>query len=284
MIKKYEKPLLGAHMSTEGGLYNAIIKGKEIECTVIQIFTKNNRQWKSKKLTKEEITQFHKAQKDFDIMTISHCSYLINLASPDNTIREKSVVALKEEIIRCNELSIPYAILHPGAKLNGEENQALKWIAQGIDEALESSNQSTCVLLETMAGQGTSLGHTFEQLAKILSLLRNNKNVGICIDTCHLFASGYRFSTKKDYDDLWKKFDQIIGIEKLKCIHLNDSKNECGKNVDRHEEIGKGKIGTEAFQFIMNDVALSNIPKIIETPKINDLSDLENLKKLKAFI
>ncbi len=284
MKKEKDKILLGVHMTTEGGLHNAIIKGNDIDCTTIQIFTKNNRQWKSKELSSEEINQFHINQKKYEVLVVSHCSYLINLASPNTSVRERSFLALKEEVLRCNELSIPYAILHPGSKLEGKEEEALQWIAEGIDKALESSNKKTSILLETMAGQGSSVGSTLEQLAKILSFSKNKDCIGICVDTCHLFASGYKFSNKNDYIEFWKNFDQIIGLQNLKCIHLNDSKRECGSKVDRHEEIGKGEIGLEAFELVMNDSKFKDIPKILETPKATMESDINNLKLLKSLL
>jgi deoxyribonuclease-4 len=251
--KSSDHLLLGAHISIEGGLYKAIERGVEIGCTALQIFTTSNRQWGEKKLTENDIEQFKSAQKKYGVLVVTHCSYLINLGSPTADVRHKSKTALKEEILRCNALSIPYAILHPGSKLKGSEEESLEWIAQGIDAALEASDHSTMILLETMAGQGSTLGSSFEQLAKIRLLSKYKKLIGICADTCHLFASGYNFTTHAGYEAMLKKFDATIGLKHLKVIHMNDSKKECGEKFDRHEDIGMGKIGKEAFVFIMND-------------------------------
>ena len=276
--------LLGAHMSIEGGLHKAIERGDELGCTALQIFTTSNRQWGVKKLSAEEIKRFKDAQKEHNALVVTHCSYLINLGSPTADVRHKSNTALKEEILRCNALGIPYAILHPGSKLKGSEEESLEWIAQGIDAALEASDHSTMILLETMAGQGSTLGSSFEQLAKIRSLSKHKKLIGICADTCHLFASGYDFTTHAGYEAMLKKFDATIGLEHLKVIHMNDSKKECGEKVDRHEDIGMGKIGKAAFGFIMNDARFLDVPKILETPKLTPQDDIRNMNVLKDLI
>ena len=282
--KLLENLLLGAHMSIEGGIYKAIEKGKEIGCTALQIFTTSNRQWGTKKLRDEEIITFKKHQKETGILIVAHCSYLINLGSPTATVRNQSKTALKEELSRCNILGIPYAILHPGSKLEGSEEESLRWITEGIDEALESSDKTTMILLETMAGQGSTLGNSFEQIATIRNSSKHKKYIGVCIDTCHLFASGQDFRTHEGYEAMWKNFDKIIGIEHIKIIHMNDSKKGCGEKVDRHENIGKGQIGNDAFKFIMNDMRFLNVPKILETPKLTLQDDIRNINVLKNLI
>ncbi len=282
--KKGDHLLLGAHMSIEGGLYKAIERGTEIGCTAIQIFTTSNRQWGAKKLIEEEIIKFKESQEKHSMLVVTHCSYLINTASPTNAVRHRSKTALREEILRCNALSIPFAVLHPGSRLDGSESESLTWIAEALDEALEASDKTTMILLETMAGQGTTLGNTFEQLATIRSLTEYKKLVGICADTCHLFASGFDFTTHSGYEEMWKKFDKIIGINHLKAIHINDSKKECGEKVDRHEDIGEGKIGKDAFKYLMNDERFLNVPKILETPKLTLQDDIRNMQTLKNLI
>ena len=278
------KLLLGAHMSIEGGLYKAIERGAEIGCTAIQIFTASNRQWRTKIILPEEIQRFKAVQEKLGIEVISHCSYLINIGSPTSSIEEKSVNALRQELQRCNALGIQYAVLHPGSRLDSSEDDCIERIAKNVDIALDESNGSTMILLETMAGQGTTIGNTFEQLEKIRSLTKNKELIGICLDTCHIFASGYRFTTDAEYKETMKQIDSIIGIKTIKVIHINDSKKDCGEHVDRHEHIGEGKIGIEAFKNIMNDAEFTHVPKILETPKLTLHDDLENLNRLKKLI
>lgn len=277
--------LLGAHMSTEGGLYRAIERGASIACTTIQIFTSSNRQWYKKPLTQEEIIFFKKTKKNTNISSIvAHCSYLINLASDKKAIREKSILSLAEEIKRCALLEIPFLVLHPGSKLTNTLEQACTNIASGIDQAYEQANTtSPTILLETMAGQGSSVGSSFSELKKIMQQVKNKK-IGVCFDTCHAFAAGYKFDTQVLYEDMWQKFEAEIGIKYLQAFHINDSKKECGSKVDRHEMIGKGLINIDAFKLIMSDKRFINIPKILETPKTSLDDDLKNINLLKKLI
>lgn len=282
-----QKPLLGAHMSIAGGFYKAIDAGKEIGCTAIQIFTKSNRQWKAKPITPEDAQAFIEAQKKSPIqVTVAHASYLINLGSANPETRSKSLNALIEEIKRCNTLSIPYLVLHPGTAEPGTEDQTAIDIGAAINTALEkTSDCSTTVLVETMAGQGKSIGHTFERLAQIIQQIADQDRIGVCFDTCHAFAAGYAFETEKEYKDLWKSFDTIIGMSKLQCIHMNNSKKERGAKVDRHDHIDAGKINLQAFAMIMNDPRLAKVPKILETPKEDGYEeDIYNLAVLKSLI
>lgn len=276
-----KKILLGAHMPTVGGFYKSAFFGKEAGCTAIQIFTKSNRQWQAKNITIEDINSFKHALKQSKIQyTAAHASYLINLASPEQATQTKSIQALEVELERCHLLGITDLVLHPGARKDLPIKQALKQVAQNINLALENSPKNTRILIETMAGQGSTVGTYFEQLAEILMHIKIQSRVNICLDTCHIFAAGYDFTTSEKYHLMWEKFNNIIGYSQLGLIHLNDSKKELGCYVDRHEKIGTGKIGKQAFDLIMNDIKLIDIPKILETPKEDIQMDKENLMYL----
>ena len=241
---KKNETLVGAHVSISGGFDQAILRGEKIGATCIQIFTKSNRQWHAKAITQDDIKKFIEQQKNSNIkIVVAHASYLINVGSSTKAVAEKSVAALIEELQRCDMLHIPYLVLHPGSIKSNDEQSSLTHIAQNINIALQQANpQHVTLLLETMAGQGSIIGHSFEQIATILSHVKNKKHMGVCVDTCHIFAAGYKFDTPSDYKKLWQEFDQIIGLKKLKVFHVNDSKKELGSHVDRHEDIGKGKI------------------------------------------
>lgn len=261
--------LMGAHVSTAGGFDQAIARGDALGCTAIQIFTKSNRQWRAKYLAQEEIDRFNVArQHATHVRSITaHASYLINLGSTTDTIRHQSIAALADEIIRCDQLNIPYLVMHPGSGARTNTQETINLIAQGIDAAFEQSDTSSVqLLLETMAGQGNTIGHTFEQLAAIYAATSHKKGLSFCADTCHLFTAGYDIRNPATYDELWKKFDTLLGLENLKSIHLNDSKKLLGSRVDRHEHIGKGQIGLDAFARLLNDERLAFIPKLLETP------------------
>lgn len=283
-MSKYYKGLLGAHMSIAGGIDQAFWRGHSIGCTTIQIFTHSNRQWYCKELSQETIEKTKIAQKETGITTaVAHSSYLINLGSASTDTLKKSLQALEKELIHCEHLSLPYVIIHPGAGIK-DEKQSLEQIGESLNILFQRHNSSVMVLLETMAGQGSCVGSTFEQLAFIRSLIEDKERVGICLDTCHIWAAGYDFSTKETYDNLWKEFDEIIGFKHLKAIHINDSKKPKNSCVDRHADIGKGTIPQEAFRLLINDPRLLNIPKILETPN-NTLEEFaHNLEVLKSFL
>jgi deoxyribonuclease-4 len=271
MAKKHSF-LYGAHMSIAGEPAKAIERGESIGCTAIQIFTKSNRQWHAKPITNEEADDFKLAWKTSSISSIiAHASYLINIGSPNKDIERKSIHALGIEMERCAQLGIPYLVLHPGSHSNTDKEEALKRISTNLDHLFDT-HPDCSILLETMAGQGTNIGNSFEQLAAIIKLSKHKKRLGVCLDTCHVFSAGYDLRDEESYDLMWKQFDKIIGIERLKAIHVNDSKKELGSCVDRHTDIGKGKIGLKAFELLCNDPKLFDIPKILETPK-DDLSD-----------
>jgi deoxyribonuclease IV len=282
---KKKTVLLGAHMSIEGGFHKALERGGSIGCTAIQIFTKSNRQWHAKPITEEEALLFKKTLKKTTISYVmAHASYLINLASDKEETRNKAISALIIELERCHLLGIPHLVLHPGSHIKQGEDVGLLHIIAGINSALKDSKNKTMILLETMAGQGSSLGTTFEQLATIRKGVAQKERIGVCLDTCHIFAAGYSFRSEKEYKDLWKNFNDTIGINHLKAIHMNDSKKEYNSRVDRHEDIGKGQIGNKGFSFLMNDSALDHVPKILETPKENPEDDLRNMERLNNLI
>jgi len=278
------KCLIGAHVSIAGGLANAFSRGEKIGCTTIQIFTKNQMQWKSKPLSNEQIKRYQQSLANSTIRSVlAHDSYLINLASPDENLLTKSGQAFLEEMDRAEKLGISYLIFHPGSHKGAGENFGLKLIADSINYVQKQrSNYRLKLLLETTAGQGTNLGYSFEQLKQIIDMLDSPHRVGVCLDTCHIFAAGYDIRTKSNYMKTFDKFDQVIGLERLHAIHLNDSKKEFGSRVDRHENIGKGEIGIEGFRLIMNDERFIHIPKVLETPggKQKFMENLELLKNL----
>lgn len=279
--------LLGAHLSVSGGFFNAIENGSKIGCTAIQIFTKSNRQWASKKISQSEAELFIKTKRNSPIkMVIAHASYLINLGSSTAGVQDRSYHALVDEINRCHELEIPYLVLHPGTSEKDDQEATLEIIGDYINKSLkETPGSLTTVLIETMAGQGRSIGHTFEQIAKIISRIEDKNRIGVCFDTCHTFAAGYDFTSAEKYEKTFAHFDATIGLRFLKAFHINDSKKELNSRVDRHENIGDGLINIQAFMMIVNDARFLNVPKILETPHSEDLeNDKRNLEKLASLL
>lgn len=279
--------LLGAHTSISGGVSTAIDRANELNFTAIQIFSKNNNRWNAKPFDEKEINSFkEKWAKSKIQFIVVHDSYLINLCAKDKALLKKSRTAFIDELKRCEQLGIKYLNFHPGAHTGQGEEDGLKIIAESINIAHDSTkNYNVKSMLETTAGQGTNLGYTFEQLRKIIDLVEDKNRMRVCIDTAHIFAAGYDIKTKKGYLKTMKEFDDIIGLDLLKCFHMNDSKKELGSKVDRHEHIGKGFIGKEGFANIMNDKRITKIPKILETPKGKDMKeDIDNLKVLRSLI
>jgi deoxyribonuclease-4 len=268
--------LLGAHMSIAGGAFNALIEGAKLGCTTIQIFTKSSNQWRAKTLTDEELERYHAEQKKAGIMpVVAHDSYLINLGSPDDALALKSREAFLHELERCEHFKIPFLVTHPGAHMGQGEERGLKRIAESIDWVHEKSpGFAVKIALETTAGQGSSLGYKFEHLAKIMEQTKQPDRITVCIDTCHLFAAGYDITSEAAYAKTITEFDRIIGLKRLAAIHLNDSKKGLGSHVDRHENIGKGQIGEKPFGFFMRDKRFDKIPKLLETPKEDDMDKI----------
>lgn len=278
--------LLGAHVSIAGGIFNAPARGAEIGCTAIQIFTKNQVQWQAKPLKTEAIRKFKAALAENAIQAVCvHDSYLINLGSPEKDLLTRSRQAFADEIQRTAALGIPFLVFHPGAYKSGDEATCLNTIAESIDLGLaQAETRDVQLLLETTSGQGTNVGCRFEQLARIIEQVRQPDSVGVCLDTCHVFTAGYDLRDAQSYAQTISEFQRVLGLDRLKVIHLNDARKPLGSRVDRHDNIGKGLIGLEAFRLIMNDPRLANVMKILETPGGNEWfrSNIELLKSLVA--
>ena len=285
--EKTKGPLLGAHMSIAGGVDKALLEGKKVDCDVIQIFTKSSRQWAAHPDSKEEIQNFLANQKETGIATvIAHDSYLLNLGSPDEKLRKRSVGGFIDEMERCETLSIPYLIAHPGAHTGAGEEEGIKTIARSLDDIHASCpGYNVRIALEITAGQGSNLGYRFEQIRDMIDATKESGRLRVCFDTEHAFAAGYDIRTREGYERTFGEFDEIIGLKRLAAFHLNDSKKEFHSRVDRHEHIGKGHIGVEAFRLLMNDERFWGIPMCLETPKGPDLKeDIENLTMLRSLI
>jgi deoxyribonuclease-4 len=252
---KIRGPLLGAHMSIAGGVGNAFLEGKKVACDAIQIFTKSSRQWASKPYTKEEIELFHINRKETGIdAVVAHDSYLLNMGSPDTALRTRSVVAFIDEMERCEVLGVSNLIAHPGAHVGAGELDGIKTIAKSLNEVHKACPGFRAkVTLEITAGQGSNLGYRFEQIANMIDATKESERLRVCFDTEHAFAAGYDLRTRDGYERTFAEFDEIIGLELLAAFHLNDSKREFNSRVDRHEHIGKGFLGIEAFRMLMND-------------------------------
>ena len=281
--------LLGAHMSVAGGLDKAVGRGMGVGCTALQIFTKNANQWKAKPLAEDDIARFKAAVAASTIdagAVVAHDSYLINLASPDEAKWLQSVEAFADELRRCDQLGVPFLVTHPGAHMGSGEDVGLQRVAEGLIRALAESERAM-VLLETTAGQGTTLGHRFAHLARLLELVppETAERVGVCLDTCHVFVAGYDLSTPEGYAATWEEFERLVGLDRLKVLHLNDAKKPLGSRVDRHEHLGKGFIGETGFRLLMNDARLRGRPLLLETPKGDDCAeDKENMDFLRGLI
>ena len=276
----------GAHMSIAGGIYRAFERGARANCRAIQVFLKNSNRWDAKPLTEQDRTLFHQEQSTHRIHPIlAHDSYLINLASPDDRLYRKSLDAFIEELKRADFLGIPYLVLHPGAHMRTGVEEGLSRVVGALNRAMDAVNSPVTILLENTAGQGSCLGYRFEHLAYILERVDNPRRVGVCLDTCHLFAAGYDIRTEKDYRSTFREFDRLVGIETIRAFHVNDSKKDLGSRVDRHCHIGQGFIGLEAFRCLVNDGRFARIPKILETPKGPDLEeDRMNLATLESLL
>ena len=278
-------PLLGAHMSIAGGPAKALERGRSIGCTAIQIFVKNNMQWFAKPFAETELAAYQNYP-DRPKVVFGHTSYLINPGAKNPEFREKSIRALSEELSRADQLGLPFLVLHPGAHMGDGEETGLTRIVSSLDEAFASQPRGKCrIALEITAGQGTCLGHTFEHLATIIERSRFHERLAACLDTAHLFEAGFDISTPKGFWDVVEKFDRIIGRDRLSAWHLNDSKTGLGSRVDRHDHIGKGKIGLAPFRELMRPGEFDAIPKVLETPKEDDLKeDIVNMRTLTGLI
>lgn len=276
-------------MSIAGGYHRAVEAAHALGFQTVQLFTKNNNQWRAPTLSEDQVAAFRQAVKTTRIAgLVAHASYLINLASPDESLWNRSIEAMVVEVQRCQELGIPDLVVHPGAHMGTGEETGLRRVARAIDEVHRRISERTVTIdLETTAGQGTSLGCRFEQLQAVLELVHDASRLGICVDTCHIFAAGYSLEGPEGYDETMDQLDGTVGLRRLRVWHLNDSLREAGSRVDRHAGIGAGKMGLEPFRQLVNDLRFRHLPLIMETPKgTEDGEDLDarNLRILKQLV
>ena len=274
-------------MSIGGGVHRAIERSRSIDCTAMQIFVKNNMQWFARPLERAQISAFLEHAQRAELHSVfAHANYLINLAATNPQFHANSIRALSEELTRADQLELPFLVLHPGAHLGAGMEAGLAKIIGSIDRVLAGVPKvKTRIALETTAGQGSCLGDRFEHLAAIIANVRQPERLCVCLDTAHVFAAGYELATEKLTRKTFAEFDRVVGLDRLVALHLNDSKTARGSRVDRHEHIGKGQIGPEAFRFIMRDRRFRKIPKVLETPKGKDLAeDVENMRTLSEFL
>ena len=288
-------PRFGAHMSVAGGLPNAIERALLHRCDALQIFTKNANQWRGRVVPVEETAEFRlRAQAAAFARAVSHASYLINLAAPAGPLRDRSIDAMGDELDRAASLDLQGVVLHPGAYGSGTRAGGLTLVAEALLDLVRTRRHGkTMILLEQTAGQGTSLGSTFEDLAEIIERTRGHERIGICLDTCHLLAAGYDLTSAEGYADAFAQFERLIGFRRLHVLHVNDSKKPLGSRVDRHTHIGEGHLGLDAFRRLVNDPRLHHVPMLLETPKedrggrtqvVLDPFDEKNLATLRGLV
>jgi deoxyribonuclease IV len=289
-------PRLGAHLSIAGGLPRAVDRAVASRCEALQIFTKSAGQWRARPLPSDEVVLFRRRVAETGIRpVVAHNSYLINIAAAGPALRQQSLAALKEELDRADLLGLDALVMHPGSFTTGTESEGLKLIADGLRTLLQDRPPGgAMILLEHTAGQGTNLGHRFEHLAAILEQLEGSPRVGVCLDTCHLLTAGYDLCSEGGYRRTFREFDRIVGLNRIKLFHLNDSKKPCGSRVDRHEHIGKGCLGLEPFRMLLNDRRFKALPMLLETPKLDtpetrrrsdvDPWDRRNLRTLRKLM
>jgi deoxyribonuclease-4 len=271
-------------MPTGKGLYHAIRNGVAIGCTAIQVFTSSPRMWKGKPPTPAQVEALRAAVEETQLPAplVSHDTYLVNLCAPIEETRQKSRQTLTEEMIRCGQYGIALVVSHMGAHMGQGEEAGLRIVAEEAKEVLKETPESVTLLMETTAGQGSSLNYRFEQLAQVLEWAGSPDRLAVCLDTCHIFAAGYDIRTKEGYEQVFAEFDRIVGIDKIKCLHINDSKKPLGSRVDRHEHLGDGEIGPTAFECLMQDPRFAIVPCVVETPEAETMH-AENVRRLWAW-
>jgi len=281
-------PKLGAHMSIAGGMPKALERAGAVEATALQVFVKSSNQWAARPLPEDEVATFRRESRraKLDRHTLAHASYLINVASPDPALWEKSVVALGDELARCAQLAIPWLVIHPGSHVGQGADAGLTRIAQALVRVLARKDTGDAgVLLENTAGQGSSLGGRLEDLAAILDRAKAPPRLGVCLDTCHALAAGYEIRDAASYEAFLAATDRTVGLSRVRGFHLNDSKGDLGSRLDRHEHIGKGRLGLPPFGFLLNDRRFAEVPMVLETPKGDDLAeDRMNLAALRSLV
>ncbi len=278
---------LGSHMSIVGGVDKAVRRGASIGCEAIQIFTKSPNRWAPRKLPPEEIERFRTAQTETGIHPIfAHDSYLVNVASPDADLWEKSLASLQEELDHCEALGLPFLVMHPGSHVDEGVEEGLRRIARALNTLhSRTPGYRVRILLETTAGQGAVLGSRFEELRALIEQVKAPERLGVCFDTCHAFAAGYELRTQEGYEATMQALDDIVGLDRVLAFHLNDSKGDMGSHLDRHEHIGDGHLGLDAFRWLLNDPRWQDRPMVLETEKSKDLhEDVENLRRLRALV
>lgn len=280
----------GAHMSIAGGLHKAFLRAGQIGCDCLQIFVKNQRQWHGPPITDQALDQWQRTRRNSPVQPIvAHAAYLINLASPDRQLWRRSLQAFLDELQRCQKLGIGDLVIHPGAHGGSGISAAIQRVAHALDAAHQQLGPPPVrILLETTAGQGSAIGHRLEHLADIVARTRRPARLGLCLDTAHLFAAGYSLADPDGYHCTIDAVARIVGLQRVHCLHLNDSKTPCGSRVDRHEHIGRGKIGLSGFALLLNDPRLAALPRILETPKGKDARgrdyDALNLARLRRLV
>ncbi len=284
-------PILGSHVSAAGGVFKAIQRAVDVGCDCIQIFTKNNNQWNAKPLSDADIQNWNQALAASNLThPIAHASYLINLASPKDDLFQNSIDALVIELQRANELGLVGLVVHPGAFTDSSEQEGLNRVIDAVSETIQRVPTGSCrLLIENTAGQGTCLGHTFDQLACMLDGIGNDTRIGICIDTCHAFAAGYQINTADGFRAMSRELSDLLPPGSIRAIHLNDSKKPLGSRVDRHEHIGRGEIGLDGFRYLFQDPKFASLPGYLETEKgIDEVSgeewDVINLRVLRELV
>jgi deoxyribonuclease IV len=278
---------LGAHMSIAGGVDEALKRGAQVGCDTIAIFTKGPSRWAPRPLSEDEIARFRQVQQDTGIHPVfGHDSYLCNVGSPDPELWNKSLDDLLEEVGHCEALGLPYLVMHPGAHMGSGPEEGLKRIAQALDEVhSRTPGYRTRILLETTAGAGSVLGQSFDQLRALLDLVKEHGRLGVCFDTCHVYAAGYDIATCEGYEATMRDLDKQVGLKRVLAFHLNDSAGELGKHRDRHAHIGEGHLGLEPFRWLLNDPRFADRPMVLETDKSPDMhEDVENLRRLRELV
>ncbi len=282
-----DAPLLGTHVSVSGGIHTAFERAMRIGCATMQVFTKNSNQWTARAFTDEDIQNYKTACGKATVDPVfAHAAYLINLCAVTPATLARSRMALTDELRRCEALGLRGLIVHPGSHVGAGEEEGIRRISESVNHAHAATpGFRTLTILETTAGQGTTIGHRFEQIRNIIDGIEQRDRVGVCIDTCHLFAAGYPIHRYDGWEETMREFEAIIGFDRLAAVHVNDSKRELGSRVDRHEHIGKGKMGLQGFAMLMNDPRFQAIPKILETDKSDDMhEDVENMTLLRSLI
>ncbi|MDH7568035.1 MAG: deoxyribonuclease IV [Armatimonadota bacterium] len=281
---------LGAHMRIAGGFGTAVAEAVAAGCEALQIFTKNPQQWRGKEVTPEQGAEFQRQCVEANLHpVVAHDSYLINLAAADDALRQRSVAAFVEEMWACQRLGIDLLVTHMGSAGSGAKEEAIDRLCASLDQVLDATaDTGVCIALETTAGQGNTLGDRFEDFPRIFATVKDDSRLVVCLDTCHIFVAGYDIRTREGYESVMSEFDRVVGLGRLRMIHLNDAKKDLGSRVDRHEHIGRGFLGRDAFRWVLNDPRLQSLPGILETPKQEEGTKREmdpvNLAVLRALV